>query len=507
MSPERALQRELIDLASSYLDAEELLLLDRAVAFAKRHHEGTVRQSGEAYLTHPLSVAIFLTKLQLDAATLTAGVLHDVPEDTEVTIEELTKEFGPDVGHLVAGVTKLKKVRLQEPASFVSRFIGRRDEKRLAFERQVESLRKMLIAMAADIRVILIKLADRLHNMQTLDSFRPEKRARIAQETLEIYAPIAYRLGMGQIKGDLEDLAFPYVYEKEYAQLQALVEHRVAERERYIRRFSRILESHLEADGIRSANVHGRVKHMYSLWRKLQRYQGDLSKIYDLVAIRIIVPTASDCYRTLGLVHSRWNPLIGRIKDYIATPKPNGYRSLHTTIFGLDGEIVEIQIRTPEMHEQAERGVAAHWSYNERKHLTAADASPEAIKEAKLEWLSDLRSWQSSLKDPSELREALRLDFFSDQIFVFTPRGEVITLPVDSTPVDFAYAIHSEVAESLQGALINSKLSTLSTPLQNGDIVEIIRAKHPKGPKRDWLRFVKTQKARSHIKTWFHIDQ
>ncbi len=504
MAPEHVLERRLKELAQPYLRAADWRLVERAIGFAAKHHAGAVRQSGEAYLTHPLSVAVFLAKLHLDAATLAAGILHDIPEDTGVTVDQLAKEFGSDVANLVAGVTKLAKVQLQ-PASFVSRLLGRNDDKRLAFERQVESLRKMLLAMAADIRVVLIKLGDRLHNMQTLDSFRPDKRTRIAQETLEIYAPIAYRLGMGQVKGDLEDLAFPYVYAKEHVQLQALVEARVAERERYIRRFSRVLQASLEAEGIRAADVHGRVKHMYSLWRKLQRYQGDLSKIYDLVAIRIIVPTASDCYRTLGLIHSRWNPLIGRIKDYIATPKPNGYRSLHTTVFGLDGEIVEIQIRTPEMHEQAERGVAAHWSYNERKHRADTAGSPEEITEARLDWLADLQRWQESLTKPDELREALRLDFFTDQIFVFTPRGEVVTLPADSTPVDFAYAIHSEVAESLQGATVNGKLTALSTPLGNGDIVEIVRGKHPKGPKRDWLRFAKTQKARSHIKAWFHI--
>lgn len=501
MSNVLELQRKLFDSTHAYLDKREWLVVEQAVAFAKQHHEGATRVSGEPYLTHPLHVAIFLANLQLDSQTIAAGILHDILEDTDVSIEELTRRFGKEIAQLVAGVTKLQKVQLHESTSFVSRILERRNEKRLAFERQVESLRKMLIAMAQDIRVILIKLADRLHNMQTLDSFRPEKRTRIAQETLEIYAPIAYRLGMGQIKGDLEDLAFPYVYPKESESLHALIESRVHERERYIRRFKRVLQSYLEAEGVEGSDVHGRIKHTYSLWRKLQRYQGDISKIYDLVALRIIVPTASDCYRTLGLVHSRWNPLIGRIKDYIATPKPNGYRSLHTTVFGLDGEIVEIQIRTPEMHEQAERGVAAHWSYSERKHIDKS-----MLDDAKPEWLSELHTWQASLRNPDELREALRLDFFTDQIFVFTPTGEVITLPVDSTPVDFAYAIHSEVAESCAGAKINGKLSSLDTTLDNGDIVEVTRSKNPSGPRRDWLKFVKTQKARAHIKAWFHID-
>ena len=504
MSNELELQHSLFQITHTYLDKHEWLLIERAVVFAKQHH-GTMRRiSGTLYTTHPLHVAITLAKLQLDAPTIAAGLLHDIPEDTEVSIDQIKDEFGKEIAQLVAGVTKLKKVQLQESSSFVLRIIDRQHERRLAFERQVESLRKMLIAMAQDIRVILIKLADRLHNMETLDSLRPDKQVRIAQETLEIYAPIAYRLGMGQIKGELEDLAFPYVYPKEYESLQALVESRVQERETYIRKYRRSLQSYLESEGVKVSAIDGRVKHIYSLWRKLQRYQGDISKIYDLVAIRIIVPTGSDCYRTLGLIHSRWNPLLGRIKDYIATPKPNGYRSLHTTVFGLDGEIVEIQIRTPEMHEQAERGIAAHWSYNEGKHL---EKGVTAQTESKLEWLSELRKWQTSLKDAKELRQALRMDFFTDQIFVFTPQGEVITLPVESTAIDFAYAIHSEVAESCTGVKINSKLSTLNTPLENGDIVEIVRSKHPSGPRRDWLKFAKTQKARSQIKTWFNLDQ
>ncbi|MEK7184038.1 MAG: RelA/SpoT family protein, partial [Patescibacteria group bacterium] len=427
MLSEQELRSSLKTTARTYLSDDEWLIVERAIEVASRHHAGMTRVSGEPYLTHPLSVALFLANLQLDAHTLAAGVLHDALEDTDLTAKDLEAQFGKDVATLVVGVTKLQKVQIHESTSFVSRILERRNEKRLAFERQVESLRKMLIAMAKDIRVVLIKLADRLHNMQTLDSFRPEKQTRIAEETLEIYAPIAYRLGMGQIKGDLEDLAFPYVYPKEYASIQSVLEEKIEQRERYIRRFARILQTYLEAEGLKGANIHGRVKHTYSLWRKLQRYDGDMGKIYDLIAIRIIVPSASDCYKTLGLIHSRWNPLIGRIKDYIATPKPNGYRSLHTTVFGLDGEIIEIQIRTPEMHEQAEQGVAAHWSYNESKHLTQHATTPLQA-ETKLEWLNELRTWQDSLKNPLELREALLLEFFTDQIFVFTPTGEVITL-------------------------------------------------------------------------------
>lgn len=499
-----ALRAKLNSRLKRYLSEDDLALIDRAYELAREAHKGTKRDSGEEYLTHPLNVALILTDMELDAETIAAALLHDVCEDTPLTPKELQQQFGPTIATLVEGVTKLGRVKLKRGATFLPRFFQRRAEEQLAFERQVEYLRKMLLAMSSDIRIILIKLADRLHNMRTLSAVRPDKRARIAQETLEIYAPLAYRLGMGEIKGELEDLAFPYVYPNEYRQLREQLGKRIAEREAYVQRYMRVLRQYLEGEGLRVSNIHGRVKHLFSLWRKLQRYDGDLAKIYDLVAVRLIVQSTDDCYRALGLIHSRWNPLLGRIKDYIATPKPNDYRSLHTTVFGLDGEIVEIQIRTEEMHEQAERGIAAHWHYSEIKHNARHDAQADSA--GKLEWLAELRRWQASLRDPRELKQVLQLDFFSDRIFVFTPQGDVIKLPAGSTPVDFAYAIHSDVGNACIGAKVNSKLVPLTTTLTNGDIVEILTSRQASGPKRDWLRFVATQKARSHIKAKYNLS-
>ncbi|MBI4022935.1 bifunctional (p)ppGpp synthetase/guanosine-3',5'-bis(diphosphate) 3'-pyrophosphohydrolase [Candidatus Berkelbacteria bacterium] len=487
---------------ASYMSRDDQRLIESAYRFSARAHAGTARQSGEPYVVHPLAVAHYLASRSLDAATIAAALLHDVIEDTATTERDLEREFGPEVASLVAGVTKLGRIRLSSTTPLLPEFLRRRAEERQRFERQVESLRKMLLAMTDDIRVILIKLADRLHNMQTLTAVPEHKRARIAQETLEIYAPLAHRLGMGEMKGQLEDLAFPYVYPAEQEQLQAMIGPKIQEREQYILRFQRILRAFLESEEMWVIDVHGRVKHLYSLWRKLNRYEGDLAKIYDLVAIRIILPDPADCYQALGLVHSRWNPLLGRIKDYIATPKPNGYRSLHTTVFGPDGEIVEVQIRTPEMHEHAEYGIAAHWHYAEGRH--AREDAQEA-SQTKLEWLQELHRWQESLKDPKELKKVLHLDFFSDQIFVFTPQGDVIKLPAGSTPIDFAYAVHSDIGNATTGAKVDGRLIPLRTPLKNGDIVEILSTKASKGPKRDWLKFVKTQKARTHIKAQLHL--
>lgn len=481
------------------MNEEDRALVERAYQYAEEAHRGIKRESGETYLTHPVRIALFLAKLELDVETIAAALLHDVLEDTSIAAEQIERRFGPGIAKLVSGVTKLARVRLKKTGRFLPAFLLRREEERVAFERQVESLRKMLLAMTDDIRVILIKLADRLHNMETLHAVRPDKRARIAQETLEIYAPLAYRLGMGDIKGRLEDLAFPYVYPKEHKFLRDQLGERIRERDQYIVRFQRTLKQYLESEHIKMLDIHGRVKHEYSLWQKLQRYQGDLSKIYDLIAIRIIVPTPADCYQVLGLIHSRWNPLLGRIKDYIATPKPNGYQSLHSTVFGVDGEITEIQIRTPLMHEQAEWGIAAHWHYTEHKSKKD-DVLPRPS------WLADLHKWQQTLKDPKELQAMLRLEFFRDQIFVFTPLGDVITLPVQSTPIDFAYAIHSDIGDNCTGAKINDRLKPLDTELKNGDIVEILVTKKPQGPKRDWLRFAKTQKARTSIKSRFGIS-
>lgn len=483
------------------MDAADQARIERAYQVAKAAHAGTTRVSGEDFLSHPVSVALILAGMELDADTIVASLLHDVVEDTDVRVEDIRRQFGQSVAHLVSGVTKLAKIQLKS-SPFLPRFFNRQTHAELAFQRKVESLRKMLLAMTDDIRVILIKLADRLHNMRTLAAFASDKQVRIAKETIEIYAPLAYRLGMGEIKGQLEDLSFPYLYPAEAKQLGQQVGERVLDRDRQISRFTRVLRTYLESESLSILDIQGRVKHLYSLWRKLQRYSGDLSKIYDLIAIRIIVPTTADCYQALGLIHSRWNPLLGRIKDYIATPKPNGYQSLHTTVFGLDGEIIEIQIRTPEMHEQAEYGIAAHWQYSETKHTTK---HAQADSQAKLEWLRELRKWQKTLRDPAELHRVLKLDFFSDQIFVFTPQGDVINLPAASTPIDFAYAIHSHVGDACTGARVNGKQVQLESQLNNGDIVEIQTSKRAEGPKRDWIRFVKTQKARAKIRTKFNL--
>lgn len=494
---EQKLLQQLKKIASTYLSSQQLTLLDQAYQFAKKQHGSTKRESGEPYITHPLAVAIILAKSELGPDTLIAGLLHDTIEDSNAKPELIKEKFGPEVERLVSGVTKLARIKLRNSNPFLPQFITRRRVEQQQFERQVESLRKMLLAMTDDVRVILIKLADRLHNMQTLDAVRPDKRARIAQETLEIYVPLANRLGMGEIRGQLQDLAFPYIDPAEYGRLKEITKHRISEKEAYIKRFQRVLRAYLESEQVQVIDIHGRIKHLYSLWRKLNRYQNDLSKIYDLVALRIIVPTTKDCYQALGLIHSRWNPLLGRIKDYIATPKPNGYRSLHTTVFGLDGEIIEIQIRTQQMHEQAEHGIAAHWHYSEAK-----DAKQVAQRESqdKMTWLKQLKDWQKQLSSPVELKKALQLDFFSDQIFVFTPQGDVVNLPTGATPVDFAYAIHSDIGDSCVGAKVDGKIITLNTELNNGDIIEIITSNKKHRPKRDWLKFVKTHKARTRIK-------
>lgn len=357
--------------------------------------------------------------------------------------------------------------------------------------------------MTDDMRVIFIKLADRLHNMQTLDAVRPDKRARIAQETLEIYAPIANRLGMGNFKGQLEDLAFPYVYPAEYKALLDRVKDKLVHKEKIVKKFINILKRNLEENGVKIVDIHGRVKHLYSLWQKLQRYHGDLAKLYDLVAVRVIVDDISDCYQALGLVHNQWNPLFGRIKDYIAMPKPNGYQSLHTTVFGIDSEIIEIQIRTKGMHEHAERGIAAHWHYQGLKHNKKA---LQQSASASIEWIKDLKSLGKGMANINELKQVLKLDFFSDRIFVFTPEGDVVNLPQGATPVDFAYAIHTDVGNRCSGVKINDQLKGLDTQLKNGDIVEIITSKTSHGPKRDWIKFVKTQKARSKIRQKFRME-
>ncbi len=488
--PSEVLKKKIV-----YLPEPEQKQIMRAFEFAKKAHLGQKRHTGEPYINHALQTAIFIADLKLDSASITAALLHDCIEDTSCTLAEIQKNFGKTVAHLVSGVTKLGKIRI------VKKWFFRVDKQELeTFDRQIETLRKMFMAMAKDIRVVIIKLADRLHNMKTLEGVEESKRLRIAKETLEIYAPLAYRLGMGELKGQLEDLAFPYVYPAEFRKVKSQVAEALQTRKTYLEKVTRVVGKKLAEEGI-EAQIHGRAKHLYSLWRKLQRYDNDISRIYDLIALRIIVKSVGDCYKALGIIHENWKPLVGRIKDYIAMPKPNGYQSLHTTVFCLEGKIVEFQIRTQKMHEQAENGIAASWHYSEKKGtLDYILKRIKRVPQEDLRWVKELAKWQRNLQDNLEFSQNLEVDFFSDRIFVYTPQGEVKDLPAGSTPIDFAYSIHSEIGNSCTGAKINGKMASLATALRNGDIVEIIKAKRVVGPKRDWLEFVKTSLAKSQIR-------
>jgi GTP diphosphokinase / guanosine-3',5'-bis(diphosphate) 3'-diphosphatase len=458
--------------------------LERAYAFAARAHAGQKRKSGEPYINHPLQVALELARWGLDAPTVEAALLHDVIEDTEIGPDELELEFPAPVPSLVEGVTKLGEIDLDRGSAYA------------------ENLRKMMLAMAKDIRVLLIKLADRLHNMRTLAPLAAEDRERIAQETLDVYAPLASRLGMGEVKAELEDLAFRYLEPERFARIEQDVALVLKRRRRYVSLMRRKISDVLLAAGI-GAEVAGRAKHLYSIAKKLEK-QGELDKIYDLVAIRIIVPTVADCYTSLGLIHEHWKPLIYRIKDYIAVPKPNGYQSLHTTVFGEGGVIAEIQIRTQEMHELAERGVAAHFHYDELKSGKAyrSGQGAQAARQDKLAWVRSLTDWQAEIASGEEFIEGLKIDFFKDRIFVFTPKGDVYDLPEGATPVDFAFHVHTKVGETCVGAKVNGRIVPLSSKLENRDIVEILTQRGAT-PSQDWLSFVRTGQARSRIRAYF----
>ena len=465
--------------------------IEKAFEFAKTAHAGQKRLSGEEYLFHPLNVAYFLSELGLDTATVVAGILHDTIEDTLVTHKDIEKEFGKDIAFLVEGVTKLSKIE----------YDGNPNEKKSNTD-HLNSLKKMFFAMAEDIRVILIKLADRYHNMETLKHKDIASQKRIAIETLEIYAPIAARLGMGHLKGQLEDMAFPYVYPLEYSQLIKKVKEKYADRTKYIDRTKPIIKRHLADANIPILEMNSRAKHYYSLYGKMVRKEMDIDKIFDLVAMRIIVPDIKSCYGALGIIHNFYKPLPGLIKDYIALPKPNGYQSLHTTIFCEKGRVVEIQIRTAGMHEYAENGIAAHWAYSEggkKKDITMAN-----IKEVK--WVNQLKNFLKE-SSPGEGLSNLKIDFFKHRIFAFTPKGEVKDLPDGATPIDFSYAIHTDLGHMTRGAKINGKIVPLHHELKNGDVVEIIKGKDKK-PSFDWLKIVKTAEARKKIKSYFkEIEQ
>ncbi|MDP2892067.1 MAG: bifunctional (p)ppGpp synthetase/guanosine-3',5'-bis(diphosphate) 3'-pyrophosphohydrolase [Bacillota bacterium] len=457
---------------------EEMELLKKAMEFAKNAHRDQKRQSGEPFFSHPYEVADILAELGLDMETIIAGLLHDVIEDTNITLDTLKDEFGPEIAKLVDGVTKLGHFEFKTKE-----------------EEQAESLRKMLLAMAKDIRVILIKLADRLHNMRTLEYFEEKKRKEIATETLEIYAPLAHRLGIYAIKAELDDLSLKYVDPQGYNELINVLETTKEQREKSLKAVMDQLKKKLREAGI-EAEIEGRPKHLYSIYRKMHEQHKAFGEIYDVIAIRIVVDTVKDCYGALGLVHTMWKPLPGRFKDFIAVPKQNMYQALHTTLIGSDGVPFEVQIRTREMHKTAEYGIAAHWKYKEGR----AESSG---LDAKLTWLRQLLEWQNDMSDASEFMQTLKIDVFSDEVFVFTPKGDVIDLVKGSTPLDFAYHIHSAVGNKCVGARVSGKMVPLHYRLQTGDIVEIITSPASHGPSRDWLKIVKTQQAKSKIRQWF----
>ncbi|MBX5466477.1 MAG: bifunctional (p)ppGpp synthetase/guanosine-3',5'-bis(diphosphate) 3'-pyrophosphohydrolase [Firmicutes bacterium] len=456
-------------------------VIRRAVEFADAAHAGQTRASGEPFIAHPLAVAAILSDLRMDQQTIVAALLHDVVEDTAYTLADVENAFGPEIAELVDGVTKLDRL-----------------EVRSREEEQAENLRKMFLAMAKDIRVILIKLADRLHNMRTLRHLPPERARRIAEETMEIYAPLAHRLGIFHIKSELEDLAFQYLDPEGYYTVKDLVAKKRQEREAAVAAVIRQLSERLAAQGLKG-EISGRAKHLYSIYQKLKKGR-DFAQIYDLIAIRVLVETVKDCYAVVGLVHSLWKPVPGRFKDYIAMPKSNNYQSLHTTVVGPTGEPLEVQIRTFEMHHTAEFGVAAHWRYKE-------GGRPDPGFDQKLSWLRQLLEWQRDMRDAREFMETLRVDLFSDEVFVFTPKGDVIDLPAGSTPVDFAYRIHTDVGHHCVGAKVNGRIVPLSTPLQHGDIVEVLVNRHSPGPSADWLRFVVTSQAKNRVRQWLKKER
>jgi len=481
----------LFNKAREYLPPDKLAIVEAAYDYALKAHDGQKRKSGAPFLEHPLQTAITLADLQLDAATLAAALLHDVPEDCNITISQLEKQFGPDVSKLVDGVTKL------------SRLSWRRDIAVSSRETQAENLRKMLIAMAEDLRVVFIKLADRLHNMNTLQALPPDRRLAIAQETLEIYAPLAHRLGMWEIKWQLEDLSFRYMQPEQYHDIARMVAVRRSLREGFIDDAARVLRDEMVIAGIQG-EVYGRPKHIYSIYNKIQKYAAigrSFGDIHDLFALRVLVNSVPDCYKVLGIIHNTWHPMTDEFNDYIANPKGNGYQSLHTTVMTGDGAStpLEIQIRTYEMHRMSEYGVAAHWRYKE-------GVKPDLNFEEKISWLRQLIDWQSSL-DSEEFLTSLKEDFFADQVFVYTPRGEIRPFPRGATPLDFAYRIHTDLGHRCIGAKVNGKLVHLNYELKNSDIVEIVASKTEKAPSLDWINpdlgFVKTAHAKEKIRAWY----
>ena len=487
------LYQDLIKRVQKYHPSDDISMIAKAYKVASDAHKNQFRKSGEPYIIHPLNVAIILADLELDKETIVAGILHDVVEDTVMTEEDLKREFGDDVALLVDGVTKLEKIPLS----------GNGEQSDAKLEMQAENLRKMFLAMAKDIRVIMIKLADRLHNMRTLKYKTPESQQRIAKETLEIYCPIAQRLGISKLKIELDDLSLKYLEPDIYYDLVDKIAVRKSVREKYIQGIVDEVSEHIRNAGIQ-AKVDGRVKHFFSIYKKMKNQNKTLDQIYDLFAVRIIVDSVKDCYAALGVIHEMYKPIPGRFKDYIAMPKANMYQSLHTTLIGSNGQPFEIQIRTFEMHKAAEYGIAAHWKYKE-----ASDGKKvEAQEEKKLVWLRQILEWQRDMSDNREFMNLLKndLDLFSDNVYCFTPSGEVKNLPAGSTPIDFAYSIHSAVGNKMVGARVNGKLVTIDYEIKNGDRIEIITSQNSKGPSRDWLNVVKSTQAKNKINQWFKAE-
>ncbi len=472
---------EIIEKASKYMSQSDVALIEKAYVYSASAHEGQFRLSGEPYLSHPIEVSNILVDLKLDAPTVASGLLHDTVEDTKATIEDIENNFGKEVASIVDGVTKIGQVTFESKQTA-----------------QAENIRKMILAMAKDLRVILVKLADRLHNMRTLEFQNPIKRRLISQETLEIYSPISHRLGLYKIKVELDDLSLKYLKPDVYKRIEeGIKKHRVLGKD-YIDKVISKLENILSENNIKG-KVTGRQKHIYSIYQKMIKQKLPLEQIYDLIAFRVIVDSIKDCYTTLGIIHSKWPPVPGRFKDYISMPKANMYQSLHTTVIGPNGEHIEIQIRTEKMHYIAEYGVAAHWKYKDKDIIKPKD-------EKRFSWLRQILDWERELKDPKEFIQSLKIDLFEDEVYVFTPKKEVLVLPQGATPVDFAYMIHSEVGDRCVGAKVNGKLVPLDTKLKTGDLVEIITNPNHK-PSRDWLKFVKTAKARTKIRHWIRTEE
>ena len=461
----------------------------KAYNYAKEKHGTQCRKSGEPYIIHPVQVAYILADIGLDESTICAALLHDVVEDTEVTHEDLVRDFGEEIANMVAGVTKLGELRYQASTE----------------ERQVENYRKMFLAMGKDIRVIIIKLADRLHNLRTLKYLRRDRQIANAKETMELYAPLANRLGIYSLKWELEDLAFKYLYPEEYRELVEGIDKKREERLKFIEKIMGDIRGALKKQKI-EAEVTGRAKHLYSIYRKMKRDNKTLDQIYDLFALRILVNSVKDCYTALGVVHEMYSPMPGRFKDYIAVPKPNMYQSIHTTLLGEKGTPFEVQIRTWEMHRIAEYGIAAHWAYKEANYGKKGKQVVEVTND-KLSWLRETLEWQQDMKDPQEFLNTLKTALFEDEVYVFTPKGKILVLPREATPIDFAYSIHEEIGNHMVGCKINSKMMPIITKLKSGDIIEIMTSDSQKGPSRDWLKFIKTTKAKSKIQSWFKKEQ